>query len=93
MSELLRYAGVMVCLAVAIGCICRLDQMTTRRNKVGWIGFYIASAAFCGWVCVDLLVQGWVDAYRAAMVACMLGYLWVSRRDWQHGPPWSVTKR
>jgi hypothetical protein len=88
MPAAVQWAGVIVCLAVLVSCICRVNQLKAGRHHPGWGALYIAWATSALGVALDLVlrpddVAWWVGL---AIGAIML-QLWLTRNDWARGAP------
>lgn len=92
LAWVIQHAGVLVCAAVAVVCICRLDLMNYREHKLRWVLGYFLMAAIAAWSAADLLQYGQLDLLRAAIVAAELCYLLSTTRRWRAGLPPCVRK-
>lgn len=87
MIDLIKWAGVLVCLFVLAGCICRIDIMRAGRNIFGWRFIYIMTAPFSGGILIDLLTNRPVDWYVCFGMAAMSLHFILTRRLWRKGSP------
>lgn len=85
--DIVRYIGLAACIAVLLGCICRIGLMQRRRNHVSWWLIYVLLAVYAAGMALDLAIGRWVDWYEIAGIGGVLLYLERTRKLWRHGPP------
>jgi hypothetical protein len=88
MNQFIVLAGVVVCAAIVVACICRVNLMRVGRQKLGWLALYILWAPFALGMLIDLVSYPWrVDWYVCFGVAGILLHLTLTRRKWAGGAP------
>lgn len=90
---LIKWGGVLMCMSVLIGCVCRVNMMHSDRHKFGWFAMYAIYAVYAGGVLIDLLLNRWVDWYEAAGLAGVLLHLVMTRKLWSREPPPETVKK
>lgn len=92
MDQLIRYAGLAACLFVLAGCVCRIDQMRSGRQRWGWFALYALFAVFALGLLVAQLRGRVLDWGLAAGIAGIALHLALTRHLWRDGPPPETTR-
>ena len=87
MDELIRWPGALVCAAVLVGCICRIDRMRHGETKFAWFLCYAMLAGYACGVMLDLLLGYRVDWYELLGIGGVMMDLVMTWRAWSKGPP------
>lgn len=84
---IVKYAGLVICACIIVGCICRINLLTGREHRMSWFLMYLCCAAFSGGIATDLVINRFVDWYTAAGVAAILLHFIHTRKHWKRCPP------
>lgn len=76
-----------LCLAIVAACVCRINVMTAKRNKLSWWLMYMLFAAYALAVLIDgLATREWNKAYLLGLAALGANLL-ITMKNWRTGPP------
>lgn len=78
----------LVLAAIVVGAvICRITEMSPKRNRRSWLFMYLAYVVFVGAALIDVyLSKDWQPVYLVGMVALAMNLL-VTWKSWAKGPP------
>ena len=89
--DFVRCMGFAVCVAVLLGCICRINALEPGRTRFEWSAAYGLLAIWALGVAIDML-KGMPEWYEAAGMGGLLLYFWLTRHLWKNGPPPATLK-
>lgn len=87
MKNLLNYVGLLACVVVLLACVCRIELMSSTRNRWSWFVVYVLFAAYA----LGTALQTWrarsFDWNDAAGIGAILVFVCITRCLWVNGPP------
>lgn len=86
MTELLRWAGMALCLIIILACACRVGLMSANHKR-SWRLMYSLFACFAGGIALDLYHYIPVDWYTCLGIAGIVLNLLVTKPAWSAGAP------
>lgn len=97
MSEIFGLAAthilyLVVCLGVAAAAVCRIDELTRKRNKYSWFVMYLLYVVYAVVVLLEALHTHQLNAVHLLGLAALGLNLGVTLPAWQAGAPRSSCK-
>jgi predicted membrane channel-forming protein YqfA (hemolysin III family) len=76
------------CLGIVLSCICRINIMTAKHNKLLWAVMYVAMAAYAlGELIVVISTRAWPSDHTLAGLLGIGLNLLLTHGHWRDGPP------
>jgi hypothetical protein len=82
-----RWAQLTACLFVMGTCVCRLDMLKIKHNKINSILMYLLVGAFAAGTATDLWKNYRVDWYDSCGLFAWCVFVMRTIKDWRSGPP------
>lgn len=94
MNQVLLWAGVVVCAAVLLACICRVNLLQSPKlHRMSWGVLYIAYALFALGTLLDLILWAETDWWVCAGIAGVMLQLLLTHKDWKRAAPTDLKQR
>lgn len=77
-----------LCLSIVAACVCRINAMTSKRNKLAWWLMYAGMAVYAAGELIDVALSWhWLPTHELVGLVAIALNLALTQRHWRDGPP------